>query len=200
MRYIGAISDTDILINLAKVNRLDVLDYLFKKIIIPQYVYDFEIKKKAGRYYSTINHAINKDGSIFRVLDRKKDKSINILAKDIIEEMRKVIGPGESECAGYAHALRIPIIISDNYTEFKWMDEFITLTHGNILTLCVYFGNIEQSEAEDIFDRINSQLTYPTQDTFDDQYRKAMRRFSRNGWERYLGITSVRWHIWIFAI
>jgi predicted nucleic acid-binding protein len=31
MRYIGAISDTDILINLAKVNRLDVLDYLFKK-------------------------------------------------------------------------------------------------------------------------------------------------------------------------
>ena len=91
MRYIGAISDTDILINLAKVNRLDVLDYLFKKIIIPQYVYDFEIKKKAGRYYSTINHAINKDGSIFRVLDRKKDKSINILAKDIIEEMRKVI-------------------------------------------------------------------------------------------------------------
>ena len=80
------------------------------------------------------------------------------------------------------------------------MDEFITLTHGNILTLCVYFGNIEQSEAEDIFDRINSQLTYPTQDTFDDQYRKAMRRFSRNGWERYLGITSVRWHIWIFAI
>lgn len=139
MRYIGAISDTDILINLAKVNRLDVLDYLFKKIIIPQYVYDFEIKKKAGRYYSTINHAINKDGSIFRVLDRKKDKSINILAKDIIEEMRKVIGPGESECAGYAHALRIPIIISDNYTEFKWMDEFITLTHGNILTLMRLF-------------------------------------------------------------
>jgi predicted nucleic acid-binding protein len=39
MRYIGAISDTDILINLAKVNRLDVLEYLFKEIIIPQYIY-----------------------------------------------------------------------------------------------------------------------------------------------------------------
>ena len=74
--------------------------------------------------------------------------------------MRKVIGPGESECAGYAHALRIPIIISDNYTEFKWMGEFITLTHRNILALCVYFGNIEQSEAEDIFNRINSQLIH----------------------------------------
>ena len=65
MRYIGAISDTDILINFAKVNRLDVLEYLFEEIIIPQYIYDFEIKIKA-------------------------------------------------------------IIISDNYTEFKWLDEFIT--------------------------------------------------------------------------
>lgn len=169
---------------------MDILEYLLKKIIIPQYVYDVEIKKKAGKYYGVINHDINKNGSIFSVLDRKKDRSINILAKDIIEDMRKVIGPGESECAGYARALRIPIIISDNYTEFKWMDAFITLTHRNILALCVYFGDIEQNEAEDIFNRINSQLSYPTQDTFDDQYRKAMRRFSKNGWEEYLGITS----------
>ena len=82
-------------------------------------------------------------------------------------------------------------IISDNYTEFKWMDEFITLTHRNILALCVYFGDIEHSEAEDIFNQINGQLSYPTQDTFDDQYRKAMKRFSKNSWEAYLGITSV---------
>jgi len=188
MHYIGAISDTDILINLAMVNRLDVLEYLFKVIIIPQYIYDVEIKKKAGKYYNIINNAIYKDGSIFRVLDRAKDPSINILAKDIIEDKRKVIGPGESECSGYAHALRIPIIISDNYTEFKWMGEFITLTHRNILTLCVYFGNIKQTEAERIFNRINSQLSYPTQDTFDDQYRKTMRRISKNGWETYLGV------------
>ena len=191
MRYIGAISDTDILINLAKVDRLDILECLFKEIIIPQYVYDIEIRRNAGKYYSIINHAINKAGSIFKVLDRKKDKSIDILAKDIIEDMRKVIGPGESECAGYAHALRIPIIISDNYTEFKWMDDFITLTHRNILALCVYFGDIERDEAEDIFSRINSQLSYPTQDTFDEQYRKSMNRFNKNGWNSYLGITSV---------
>jgi predicted nucleic acid-binding protein len=190
MRYVGAISDTDILINLARVDRLDVLEYLFKEIIIPQYVYDVEINKKAGKYFSIINRAINKDESIFRVLDRKKDKSIDILAKDVIEDRRKVIGPGESECAGYAYALRIPIIISDNYTEFKWMEDFITLTHRNILALCVYFGNIKQSEAEDIFNRINNQLIYPTHDTFNDQYRKSMRRFNKNGWEAYLGTTN----------
>lgn len=190
MRYVGAISDTDILINLARVDRLDVLEYLFKEIIIPQYVYDVEINKKAGKYFSIINRAINKDERIFRVLDRKKDKSIDILAKDVIEDRRKVIGPGESECAGYAYALRIPIIISDNYTEFKWMEDFITLTHRNILALCVYFGNIKQSEAEDIFNRINNQLIYPTHDTFNDQYRKSMRRFNKNGWEVYLGTTN----------
>jgi predicted nucleic acid-binding protein len=188
MRYIGAISDTDILINLAGVNRLDTLELLFKEIIIPQFVYDIEIKKNAGKYYGVINQAIHKDGNIFKVVDRKKDISVNILARDIIEDKKKVIGPGESECTGYAQALRIPIIISDNYTEFKWLDEFITLTHNNILTLCVYFGEITKNEAEDIFIQINDKLTHPTKDTFEDQYERAFRRFEKNGWEKYLGI------------
>jgi len=68
------------------------------------------------------------------------------------------------------------------------MKEFITLTHRNILALCVYFGKIGRREAEGIFNEINSQLTYPTQDTFNDQYRKAINRFYKNGWEKYLGI------------
>ena len=188
MRYVGAISDADILINLARVNRLDVLELLFEEIIIPQFVYDIEIKKNAGKCYGVINQAIHKDGSIFKVVDRKKDISVNILARGIIEDKKKVIGPGESECAGYAQALRIPIIISDNYTEFKWLDEFITLTHNNILALCVYFEEITKNEAENIFNQINEKLTRPTGDTFEDQYRKAFIRFERNGWKGYLGI------------
>lgn len=188
MKYAGAISDADILINLAKVNRLDVLEILFKEIIIPQFVYDIEIKKNAGRYYSEIYKAVHKDGSIFKIVDRKKDISINILARDIIDDKRKLIGPGESECAGYAQALRIPIIVSDNHTEFKWLDEFITLTHNNILALCVYFNQMTRNEAKDIFNQINDKLTYPTQDTFEDQYRKTFIRFGRNGWKEYLGI------------
>jgi len=188
MRYIGAISDADILINLARSNKLNILELLFKEIIIPQFVYDNEIKKNAGRYYGVIKDALKKDGSIFKIVDRKKDISINILARDIIEDKKKVIGPGESECAGYAQALRIPIIISDNYTEFKWLDEFITLTHNNILALCVYFGEITKCEAQKIFDEINSMLTHPTKDSFDNQYRKALIRFEENGWKGYLGL------------
>ncbi len=188
MRYIGAISDTDILINLAKIKRLDILGFLFEKIIIPHYVYEREIKTKAGIYYSVIVQEINKDGSIFEILNRKKDAALNGLSKRMIEEKKKLIGPGESECAGYATALRIPIIISDNYTEFKWLEEFITLTHRNILTLCVYFNDMTKEDAEEIFNRINSKLTRPTQNTFDDFYNKSINDFRKKGWNKYLRI------------
>jgi hypothetical protein len=33
--------------------------------------------------------------------------SVNILARSIIEDKKKVIGPGESECAVYAQVLRM---------------------------------------------------------------------------------------------
>lgn len=190
MRYKGAVSDTDILLNLASIDRLEILEHLFKKIIIPWYVYDIEIKRNAGREYSKIVQAINKEGSIFEVKDRKKDKALNFLSKEIIAEKKMLIGPGESECAGYAYALRIPIIISDNYTEFKWLDEFITLTHRNILSLCVYFGNITKEEGVEMFNGINEQLTRPTENDFDYFYEKSMNRFRQHGWNSFLGIAS----------
>ena len=53
-RYVGAISDTDILIHLTMVNGLDILELLFEIIIIPQYIYEIELPKKAGMYYNEI--------------------------------------------------------------------------------------------------------------------------------------------------
>lgn len=189
MRYVGAISDTDILINLAKVKRLDILEHLFEEIIIPQYIYD-ELRRKAGRCFSGIVQAFNKDEGVFKILDRKKDKSLNMLSKGIIGEKKKVIGPGESECAGYAHAMRIPIIISDNQTEFKWLDEFITLTHRNILALSVHFGHITEELGEEIFDDINKQLDRPTRNTFKECCQKSMNTFLENGWDEYLRLNQ----------
>jgi hypothetical protein len=166
---------------LAKADGLDILEHLFEEIIIPQYVFDNEVKRKAGRYYSVIVQAINKEGSVFKVLDRKQDKALNMLSKDTIEEKMKLI-------AGYAKALMVTVIISDNHTEFKWLDEFITLTHRNILTLCVYFGDITEEIEARLFDTINEQLQWPTGNTFEDYKRKSMSRFKENGWNKYLGI------------
>ena len=68
------------------IERLDILELLFREIIIPQFVYDNEIKKNAGKYYGVINKAIYQERSIFKVVDRMKDNFINILARDIIED------------------------------------------------------------------------------------------------------------------
>ena len=55
MRYEGAISDTDILINLAKANGLGILRFIFKKVIVPQYIHGDELRRKAGIHYQNIN-------------------------------------------------------------------------------------------------------------------------------------------------
>ena len=54
MKYKGAISDADILINLAKADEIFMLEHLFERIYIPQYVYEREIERRAGRYNSKI--------------------------------------------------------------------------------------------------------------------------------------------------
>ena len=61
MKYIATISDADMLIHLAKANALDILPLLFEKIIIPKYVFEREIKAKAGSYLSAIENYIGND-------------------------------------------------------------------------------------------------------------------------------------------
>jgi predicted nucleic acid-binding protein len=187
-KYTAAISDTDILINLAKVDRLDLLSLLFSKIIIPFFVYDYELRKKTGVYFSKIEAEIKKENSIFEIVNREDDVIVNKLATPVIRKKKDSIGPGESECAGYASALGVPIIISDNHTEFKWLQEYITLTHNNIISLCIYFKLISDIEGEEIFNSINDLLSRPTRLTFDLVYTRSFKRFKENGWNDYLGV------------
>ena len=184
-----AISDTDILINLAKIDRLDLLDLLFDEIIIPHYVYDKELSKKAGKLFRKINLKINDSDSIFKVVDRKKDFVINKLAEPIIREKYNYIGKGESECAGYASAIGTSIIVSDNKSDFKWLDdEYIMLTHNNILAICVNRNLITNEEAENIYTSINNTLSYPSSLNFSQVYLKSISRFRKKGWDNILGI------------
>lgn len=188
-KYKIAISDTDILINLAKIDRLDLLDLLFDEIIIPHYVYDKELSKKAGKLFGKINSKINKENSIFKVVDRKKDFVINKLAEPIIREKYNFIGKGESECAGYASAIGTNIIVSDNKSDFKWLeDEYIMLTHNNILAICVNFNLITYEEAKEIYTSINNTLSYPSSLNFSEVYSKSINRFKKKEWDKILGL------------
>lgn len=95
MKYRGAISDTDILINLAKGDCINLLELLFDEIVVPQFILDVELRKKAGVNYSKIVQAINDDNSILKVVDRRNNRLVNNIAEKVIQEKKKLIGPGE---------------------------------------------------------------------------------------------------------
>ncbi|VIG20065.1 Uncharacterised protein [Clostridioides difficile] len=188
-KYKVAISDTDILINLAKINRLDILDLLFDEIIIPQFIYDVELPKNAKKLFGKINFKILDDSSIFKVVDRRKNFTINMLAESVIKDKYNYIGRGESECAGYASATGTNIIVSDNKSDFAWLeDEYVMLTHNNLLAIGVYFKVLDMNEAENIYNQINNILSHPCTLYFSDIYSKSLSRFERKGWNDILGI------------
>jgi len=186
MKYIAAISDADILIHLAKANALDILPLLFEKIIIPKYVFELEIKAHAGSYLSVIEQYIGND-KLLRVEDRESDRVVNLLAKPIIEDKRIMVGRGESECAGYATAMGIPIIISDNENEFKYFEEYVMLTYYNILTLLVYWSHLDQEMAKSKYEDVNNILGHPSGKTFEIRQRDTLNKIKINEWEKPLG-------------
>ena len=66
-KYKAAISDTDILINFAKIERLDILEKIFEKVIVPYYVYDKELRFKAKGFFYYIEKYI-KSSKVFEVI------------------------------------------------------------------------------------------------------------------------------------
>ena len=187
MKYVAAISDADIMIHLAKADELDILRYLFTKIIIPQYVLEREIKRKAGTCLPVILRCIEA-GTLFQVLDRQTDYVLNKLAEPIIEDKRAVVGRGESECAGYAAALGIGIIISDNCNEFKWLSENVMLTYYDILVLNVHFGYMDQETASNKYEKINAILGQSSGISFKRRQLKTFENIQENNWEVPLGL------------
>lgn len=186
----AAVSDTDILIHLATGNRLDTIGMLFEEIIIPWYIYDHELKKKAGAYLSMIQTYINSQGSVCRVINREQDAALNVAAIPTINDKKIFCGKGESECAGYAYALKIPIIVSDNKNDFRHFQEYIMLRYTDLLALCIHHGLFRYEEAKEIFFNINNKLEYPTGMSFDRILKDSDLRFKTNGWTSILGINS----------
>ena len=98
-----------------------------------------------------------------------------------------MVGRGESECAGYATAMGIPIIISDNENEFKYFEEYVMLTYYNILTLLVYWNHIDQKMGKSKYEDVNNILGYPSAKTFESRQRETLNKIRKNEWEKPLG-------------
>ena len=187
-KYKGAVSDTDILINLGKAEELQLL---FEKIIIPQKILD-EMLKNEREQYTKVFRLTNDFDCIFIRKDKTEDRKLYFLSRDVIEHYNHFVGPGEAECAGYASALGIDIIISDNYTEFQYMDDqFIMLTHRDLLFLCIEHQLLSKEDAKYIFEKINQNLKYPSSISFEQFLDRSFTRIYEKGWSKKLALRNL---------
>ncbi|MBB5325018.1 putative nucleic acid-binding protein [Anoxybacillus tepidamans] len=183
-----SISDTDILIHLDEADCLHVLNLLFDKVIIPKRI-EWELQRKGKNTIFRIRKAINSSsGTIFNIVDKEQDKLLKRQVDINFQRFINYIDAGEAECCGYASALGVPIIISDNTSDHGIMEqEFIVLTSRDILALAVFLGILPKKDAESYYDKINENLTYGSRYMFDESYDRSISRIREKGWHVFLG-------------
>jgi hypothetical protein len=170
----AAISDTDILLDLYRSNCLELLSYLFSEIHIPEYIYELELKKVAGKDLIGIMKIINDDNGIFKVIyDKDLDIGVKNLKKALKRDREYIAGPGEVECACYAHVTDIRIVVSNNYTEFKYLDDIaIMLSYIHLLTICVNSKILTFEKANEMYDKINNIKNHSSSLSFEQRKRR----------------------------
>lgn len=137
--------------------------------------------------YYEIDQIINDPGSIFiEVADSDMDLTQKQVKKLTLNEIGDLVGRGEAECAALSKAKDIPIIISDNSTEFKYLSEFIMLTYFDLLALCVHHKIMEAEEADAIYNDVNGVLDHKSSDSFEMKHSRTMARIDTNEWGRIL--------------
>lgn len=190
-KYTASVSDTDLLIHLAKVDRLDVLELLFAEVVVPKYIKDNELlKKDKDQRLKVVQYNRLNSSSIFNFKDKEENLAFKNLANKEFRHMLKYVDKGEAECCGYAKALKIDIIISDNINDYPDMEDrgYILLGHREILPLLVYFNLMNKEDVEPIYDSINLELSHPSKFSFDEAYDRAIERIRNKGWNQKLGI------------
>lgn len=70
-KFEAAISDTDILIDLYKSGCMELFSLLFNRIFITEYIFEKELKRVAGKDFTSINSIISDEKSPFEVVWEK---------------------------------------------------------------------------------------------------------------------------------
>lgn len=95
------ISDTSPIVNLAAINKLDLIPLLFGKVYIPEAVYEEIVKKGAGQ----------PGADEIQIASWIEIRSCS--DQDILQKLLKVLDPGESEAIALAIELGIPNLLID---------------------------------------------------------------------------------------
>lgn len=174
-KFEAAISDTDILIDLFKSEAFQILELLFHKIYIPEFIYKKELKKVAKRHKDISLEALqsqleDKDGPFEIVYESGLDIITKNVKKALIQERRDLAGHGEVECACFAKASEINFVVSNNHTEFKFLNDIaVMLSYYHVLSICVFHNKIDEDAATILYDKINQIKTNPSGHSFEQK-------------------------------
>ena len=178
-KFRAAISDTDILLDLYRSDAFQILDLLFYKIYIPEYIYEKELKKVAMRYkditLADLKAKLEDENGIFEIVyESSLDITIKNIKKALVQERKDIAGRGEVECACYAQASGIQFVVSNNHTEFRFLDDIaIMLSYVHVLSICVFHNKISANDAEKLYSQVNKIKSHPSVDSFQQKLDKS---------------------------
>jgi predicted nucleic acid-binding protein len=96
------VSNSSTLIALARINHLDILEKVVKKLIIPPAVYDDIVIKGAGRPGSA------------EIRQAKWIEKRNVSDQEMVMRLNSILGLGESEAIALAKEIKADLIILDD--------------------------------------------------------------------------------------
>ena len=96
------VSNSSTLIALARINHLDILEKVVKKLIIPPAVYDDIVIKGAGRPGSA------------EIRQAKWIKKRNVSDQEMVMRLNSILGIGESEAIALAKEIKADLVILDD--------------------------------------------------------------------------------------
>ena len=192
-KYKCAISDTDILIDLFKSDALNLLQVLFEKVYITEFIYEKELKKVANRLridFAKLDQIITDPDGIFEIIyDDQLDIPTKKIKKVIFKKRKIFVGPGEADCAAYSHASGINFVVSNNHNEFEFLDDIcIPLSYTHLLTICCLHKKITFNDAKNIYNKVNSKKERPSSQSFKKKFDKSKQYIKENNYTEKLNL------------
>lgn len=129
------VSNSSTLIALARINHLDILEKVVKKLIIPPAVYDDIVIKGAGRPGSA------------EIRQAKWIEKRNVSDQEMVMRLNSILGLGESEAIALAKEIKADLIILDDDKARK-----VALSEG--LRLSGLLAFLVQAKEKGIIERV----------------------------------------------
>ncbi|PFI14617.1 hypothetical protein [Bacillus cereus] len=188
MKLTAAISDTDLLIHLFETGTLHIIESLFEKVYVPRQVMrELQFKNKDVSYFVRKSHN-SKDTIYVNTEDREFDL-FDKKAKSKAREVAAFIDNGEAHCVGYSYAMQIPIVISNNRREFEIMEQYvIPLNFARILFVLEKKGFINREKAEELYIKINGNMTHPSSLSYQDWFNEMLEKLETQNWKLSLNL------------